>query len=240
MIKGQTLTAVIPVRGGSKGIPGKNLHRLGRDTLLERSIKLAQRTPWVDEVVVSTDHPEMHAIAQRYGAAAPTLRPARLAADASTTVDTVCDLIETRPIVSGYILLLQATSPLRTLADLDGMCAAFEASGPDARAMVSVARHDSPHPDKLQKIAASGFIEPYAGRGAMQARQSLPPVYTLNGAFYLIHRDTLLTARTFLPDPGTTPYIMPPERSANLDTMMDLCVLEALLEKGVYTLEEYD
>ena len=76
MIRNQPLTAVIPVRGGSKGIPGKNLHRLGKDTLLERSIKRAQRCPYIDQVVVSTDHPRMHAIARAYGAAMPSLRPA--------------------------------------------------------------------------------------------------------------------------------------------------------------------
>ncbi|HYG89071.1 MAG TPA: acylneuraminate cytidylyltransferase family protein [Azospirillum sp.] len=240
MIKGQPLTAVIPVRGGSKGIPGKNLHRLGRDTLLERTIKLAQRCPYIDRVVVTTDHPEMYAIAQRYGVAAPTLRPAELATDTAKTVDVVLQVIESVPVKVGYIVLLQVTSPLRTLADLNGLCEAFEKAEPGARSIVSLVRHDSPHPDKIQKIAEDGFVASYLGKESMVARQSLPEVYSLNGAFYLTHRDVLIGERSFMPTAGTLPFVMPPERSANLDNMMDLQILEALLEKGILTIEEYD
>lgn len=237
MIRGEPLTAVIPVRGGSKGIPGKNLLRLGRDTLLERAIKLAKACRYVDRVLVSTDHAEMHAIAKALGAAAPTLRPAGLAADDAKTVDIVLHLIETAGIDRGYILLLQVTSPLRTLADLDGFCRAFEDGDPAAEAIVSLVRHDSPHPDKIQTIE-DGRVVSYLGKESMVARQSLPPVYALNGAFYLTHRDVLLTRRTFMPA-RTLPYVMPEERSLNLDSKRDLVLLEALVEKGLVQIEEY-
>lgn len=237
MIRNQPLTAVIPVRGGSKGIPGKNLHRLGKDTLLERSIKRALRCRYVDRVVVSTDHPEMHAIAQRLGVAAPSLRPAELATDNAKTVDVVLQLVESVPIDQGYIVLLQVTSPLCTLADLNALCAAFEAAPAEAEAIVSLVRHDSPHPDKIQKID-HGCVKSYLGKESMVARQSLPEVYSLNGAFYLTHRDVLRSRRTFMPA-HTVPFVMPPERSVNLDHPIDLIVLDALVEKGYYTIEEY-
>jgi len=238
MIRNQPLTAVIPVRGGSKGIPGKNLHRLGKDTLLERSIKRAQQCAFVDKVVVSTDHTEMYEIAQKYGVAAPTPRPAELATDTAKTVDVVLQLVDSVPIREGYILLLQVTSPLCTLADLNALCKAFDTASPDAQAIVSLVRHDSPHPDKIQKIDG-GFVQSYLGKESMVSRQSLPEVYSLNGAFYLTHRDILIHQRTFMPA-HTIPFVMPAERSVNLDHPIDLVALDALVEKGVYRIEEYN
>ncbi len=235
MIKGQPLTAIIPVRGGSKGIPGKNLYRLGKDTLLERSIKLAKTCKYVDRVLVTTDDTEMYAIAKKHNAAAPTLRPAHLATDTASTVDVVLDLIETAAI-EGYVLLLQVTSPLRTLADFNTLCKIFDSAKADA--IVSVTPHDAPHPDKIQ-IIEDGFMVPYTGKDPSIARQLLPTVYALNGAFYLTHRNTVMEKRSFTP-PHTLPYIMPKERSLNLDGPLDLLLLEAMVEKGKFALEEYD
>lgn len=238
MLRGQPVTAVIPVRGGSKGIPGKNLYRLGRDTLLERTIKIAKLCPYVDRILVSTDNQEMYDIAQRYAAAAPALRPAELATDNAKTVDVILNLIETAPIASGWVLLLQVTSPLRTLGDLNAFCETFEKGPTDTEGAVSLVHFDSPHPDKIQKIE-DGLVKSYLGKESMVARQSLPVVYALNGAFYITHRDTLMSRRTFMP-PRTLPYVMPEERSVNLDTMSDVYVLEAMLQRGVYSLEEYE
>jgi CMP-N,N'-diacetyllegionaminic acid synthase len=238
MIRGEPLTAIIPVRGGSKGIPGKNLLRIGRDTLLERSIKLCQRCSYIDRVVVTTDHPEMQAIAERYGVSMPALRPAELATDNAKTVDVVLHAIDGVPISSGYILLVQVTAPLRTLTDLEAFCQSFENDDRGAEAIVTLTRHDSPHPDKIQKIDG-GFVKSYLGRESMVARQSLPEVYTLNGAFYLTHGNVLRMQHTFLPT-KTLPYIMPRERSVNLDHKWDFLVLDNLLEKGLLTIEEYD
>lgn len=240
MLSSQLVTAVIPVRAGSKGIRGKNLRRVGRDTLLERTIKLAKRSHYIDRVLVSTDDPEMYALAQTHHVAAPSLRPAELATDTATTIDVLLQLIDSVPIQTGYILLLQVTSPLRTLADLNACCEAFARGVRDgqAEAIVSLVRHDAPHPNKIQKIER-GFVTSYLETNASVARQSLPEVFSLNGAFYLIHRDTLITQRTLLPE-KTLPFIMPPERSINLDSQLDLDSLEALLEKGLLSIEEYN
>jgi CMP-N-acetylneuraminic acid synthetase len=238
MLRGQPVTAVIPVRGGSKGIPGKNLYRLGRDTLLERTIKIAKLCPCVDRVLVSTDNQEMYNIAKKYGVSTPTLRPADLATDNARTIDVVLELIETAPISKGWVLLLQVTSPLRTLGDLNEFCCTFDQATPSNDAIVSLVRHDSPHPDKIQKVE-KGLVNSYLGKESMVARQLLPEVYALNGAFYLTHRDTLITRRTFIP-PKTIPFIMPKERSLNLDGKLDLFVLEALVEKKIITIEEYE
>jgi CMP-N,N'-diacetyllegionaminic acid synthase len=146
-------------------------------------------------------------------------------------------VIQTESIDRGFILLLQATAPLRTLADLNGLCATFAISD-SAEAIVSLVEHDTPHPDKIQKIEG-GRVVPYLGRGSMVPRQSLPEVYSLNGAFYLTHRDVLIGRRTLIPK-EPIPFVMPVERSVNLDDPLDLVILQALIERGYYKIEEYD
>jgi CMP-N-acetylneuraminic acid synthetase len=234
MIRGVPLTSIIPVRGGSKGIPRKNLYRLNGKTLLERAIELSQHSRWVDNVYVTTEDPEMYAIAQRYGAAAPTLRPAELATDDAHTIDVVLHLIKTVPVLNGYLLLQQASSPLCTVDDLDSLCQTFEKC-PDAEAIVSVVQHTGPHPDKILTMKGD-YLRSYMGTNVNVPRQTLPSVYAINGAFKLISLESVVRQGNFLPE-RTIPYIMPPERSIDLDTTLDLVLMEAVLEKGLVQLE---
>lgn len=236
MLNNKKVYAIIPARGGSKGIPRKNLYRLGKDTLLERAIKLAKACSYIDEVVVSTDDAEMFEVAKQYQVNTPTLRPQHLATDDARTVDVVLHLIEQLSIDDAYILLLQTTSPLRTLADLNNLFKTFESNLDRADAIVSLTEHDDPHPNKIQKID-DGFVASYLGGESMVPRQSLPKVYRLNGAFYLTHTGVIIQQHTFMPK-RTIPLIMPRERSVNLDSMMDLCLLEALIERGIVVPEE--
>lgn len=239
MLNGKELVAVIPVRGGSKGIPRKNLYRLGQDNLLERAIKLGLACGRVDRVVVSTDDAEMHEIASRYGVAAPCLRPAHLATDTARTVDVVLGLLDQINVTDAYVLLLQATAPLRTLSDLEQLLDIFENAAGDAEAIVSLTKQDEPHPNKIQKME-DGFVRSYLNvdSDSIAPRQTLPTVFRFNGAFYLIHANMLRSKNTFLP-PRTLPYIMPPERSINLDGPLDLILLEALVARHIVSPEDY-
>lgn len=237
MLDGRPLTAIIPVRGGSKRLPGKNTRKLGNDTLLERAIKLARKTPRIDRTVVSTDDPDMYACAQTYGVAMSALRPARLATDDATTIAVVNHLIEESNIRDGYLLLLQATSPLRTQADLEDLLDLFEAAS-DADAIISLCRHEGPHPEKLQTIV-DGRVVSYMGADSHRPEQHLAEVYALNGAFYLVDLTVYKEQQTFFPN-RTMAYLMPPERSANLDTETDWKILEAMLAQGHWILTEYE
>ncbi len=237
MLRNEPLTAVIPVRGGSKGIPRKNLYKLGRDTLLERAIKLARHATRADRVIVSTDDEEMHSVAQHYGAAAAALRPQDLAGDDVRTEDVIEHLLMAGDVQAGHILLLQATSPLRTLADLEDACDLYEDS-PQHSSLVSVSAHNGTHPAKMFTLAA-GCVAPYLDRAYTGPRQKLPDVYVPNGAFYIIATQTLTQERSFVPA-GTLAFQMPAERSANLDTMADLQILEAMLAAGHWTIEDLD
>lgn len=229
MIRGERLTAIIPARGGSKAIPRKNMLRIGGETIVVRSIRLARESGWVDRILVTTDDPEIYELARRHDAAPPSLRPAHLATDLATTIDAVNHLINDASIEDGYVLLLQPTSPLRTNADLESLCKMFEAN-PDAQAIVSVVRHDSPHPNKIMVID-SGYLKSYLGTNPSVPRQSLPVVYSINGAFYIVPVRVLVEQQTFLPD-CTLPFEMPAERSVNLDGPIDLLLMEALLKQA--------
>jgi len=237
MLRGQKVTAVIPARGGSKGIPRKNLYKLGNDTLLERAIKIGLLCDRVDQVIVSTDDAEIFNIATIFGVASCGVRPAHLSGDTASTVDVVLHLIEGGHIESGWVLLLQVTSPLRTLKDLNHFLDSFAESPIEISAAASVVRFDSPHPDKIQKIE-NGYLKSYSGKESMVARQLLPPVYALNGAFYINHTDSITKMKTFLPE-KTKAFEMPSEKSLNLDSPNDLILLEALIEREAVSLEEY-
>ncbi len=237
MLRGGPLTAIIPVRGGSKGVPGKNIRPVaGGDSLLERAIRFALASPRIDRTIVTTDDPDMQAIATRRGVAAPTLRPAHLADDTATTAAVVEHVLAENGISDGHLLILQATSPFRRLADLDAMCAALEAS--DAEASVSLVAHDEPRPEKLKRIE-DGRVVAYMGEGFEGPRQSLPQPYRPNGAFYLISIEAFRREKRFLPQ-ATLPFVMPEERSHNIDSKTDWAVMEAMIASGAWNLERYD
>ena len=227
MIRSERLTAIIPARGGSKGIPRKNLLRIEGETIVERAIRLARESGRVDRVLVTTDDPEIYELAKLHDAAPPSLRPPHLATDLATTIDAVIHLIDDADVEDGYVLLLQPTSPLRTASDLDRLCKLFEAN-PEALAIASVVRHDAPHPNKIMTIDG-GYLRSYLGTNPSVPRQSLPVVHAINGAFYLVPRQIVMEQRTFLPE-RTLPFEMPVERSVNLDGPMDLLLLEVLLK----------
>lgn len=234
MIRGAPLTAIIPVRGGSKGILRKNLREVAGMSLLERAIRFALASPRIDRTIVTTDDPEMHEVATRFGVAAPTLRPAHLASDGATTAAVVDHLMVECGIDEGFLLILQATSPFRALDDLERLAMSYEAS--DADAIVSLGAIDEPRPEKLKRLV-DGRVVPYMERGFEGPRQALPQPYRLNGAFYLIALDAYRREKSFLP-PATIPYLMPEHRSHNLDSATDWAVMEAMIAAGHWSLED--
>lgn len=236
MIRGAPLTAIIPVRGGSKGIPRKNLRRVGSDSLLERAIKFAKNSPRIDRTIVTTDNPKMHEIAARHGVQSPSLRPAHLANDSATATPVVEHVLRECAVTDGYLLILQVTSPFRRLGDLEDLCTAYEQSQADA--IVSLVAIDEPRPEKMKRIV-DGRIEPYMADGFEGPRQALPQPYKLNGAFYMISLEAFLRERRFIPK-ASIPFVMPDERSHNLDSMTDWKIMEAMLAAGHWALEEYN
>jgi len=213
---------LIPARGGSKGIPRKNLSLLGGLPLIAWTIKeaLASKT---GRVIVSTDCEEIADAARQAGAEVPFLRPAELAADDTPSFDVAAHAVnwwrENNGAWPETLVLLQPTSPFRSAEDISAGAKLLESSSAPAVVAVCEARS---HPYLSRKIGPDGVLE-YFLEGSEKAsrRQDFPAAYQVNGALYVIRTQVLLAEKSFQPR-GTRAYVMPPERSLDIDSAADL------------------
>lgn len=221
--------ALVPARGGSRGLPGKNVAPLGGRPLIAWSIAAARQAACVGRVVVSTDDPAIAAAGRAAGAEVPFLRPAELARDDTPGVAPALHLLEwlreAGQDTPEWLAYLQPTSPLRTAADIDGAFAVARDRGADAVLAVVEPKH---HPDWMLRPGPDGWLEELAPREAASRRQELPPVYALNGALYLVRARALAETGTFR-QPRTAPWVMPWQRSVDIDTADDLQLAAWLL-----------
>lgn len=226
MIDGLSVLAVITARGGSKGVPGKNILPVGGKPLLAWTIDAALASRAIDRVILSSDDAAIIDAAQRHGCDVPFVREAALATDTASSVDVVLDALA-RVCGHDIVVLLQPTSPLRTAEDIDATLARLVASG--APACVTV-REAEDHPYWTFAQDAAGRLRRYAepAGGVPSRRQDLPPAWCLNGAVYAARIDWFLRERTFLA-PTTVAQPMPVSRSLDIDTPEDLQRLRALV-----------
>jgi len=227
--------AVVPARGGSKGVPRKNLAEVGGRTLVALAVGCALRAGF-GRVIASTDDPEIAAEAAAAGAEVPALRPAELAGDAARTADAVLHVLSVVGTAFDAVMVVQPTTPLRTAADLRAACALLDAD-PQADAVAGASRLDDPHPAKTFRVEDGRMLPFLPEFGGERPRQSLPPAYRLNGAVYLTRTPVVLGRRTLMTD-RTRVHVMPPERSLNIDHPWDLVLLRALLAAGEVALED--
>jgi CMP-N,N'-diacetyllegionaminic acid synthase len=211
-----SLLALIPARGGSKGIPRKNIRSFCGKPLLQWSIDVAMASPSVDRVVASTDDPEIAEVARAGGAEVPFLRPPELASDTAPGIAPVLHALQQLPEVSA-VLLLQPTSPLRRVEDVEAIVALHRQVGNDS--VISVTP-SSKHPAWMFGLSPAQVLEPLMILPDVTCRQQLPLAYALNGALYLASRPFLERESSFLTS-NTVGYVMPPERSVDIDTPLD-------------------
>lgn len=231
-ISNHTFLAVITARGGSKGIPGKNLAPVGGRPMLAWTLDAARDSQVLDRTLVSTDDPKIAAAAKELGGEAPFLRPAAISGDDSSPVEAlkhaVAWLEEHEQWRPDYVVLLQPTSPLRTAADLAAACRLVVEKNADG--VVSVAEA-VPHPYLTRTITPDGRLEDFIKLpGGYPRRQDFPAVYVLNGAIYVARRELLLARGTFYTD-RTYAYVMPAERSLDIDTPHELRLADLLLRE---------
>ncbi len=226
--------ALITARGGSKGIPRKNLALVGGKPLLAWTIEAARRSSRVDRVVLSTDDADIAAAGRQFGAEVPFLRPKSLATDTAGSLGVALHVLDWAARESGgepeYLLILQPTSPLRASEDIDGAIElALERRAP---AVLGVRETVSPtHPYDSWKLGPAGEIEAFIKVDAKPTRrQDYPPAYVTNGALYLIRPAALRETGSFQP-PGTLAFLMPAERSIDIDTPLDLQIADFLLRQ---------
>ena len=223
--------ALVVARGGSKSIPRKNLAPLAGRPLIVWTIEAALRCPGLDRVIVSTDDAEIASVSRAHGAEAPFLRPADLARDDTPTLPVVIHALRWLADQEGYVpehvMLLQPTSPLRTSEDIAGVLDLAEERRADSVISVSEA---STHPHLAKRITAEGLLVDFMDHPAVERRQDLEPVYALNGAIYLAKRSLLLEKQSFY-GKVTYPYVMPLERSIDVDTPWDLQLCDLMLRE---------
>jgi len=228
MIQGKTVLAVIPARGGSKGIPRKNIREVGGKPLIAWTILEAKKSRYLDRVIVSSEDPEIIAMAQQWGGEVPFIRPRELARDDTPGIAPVIHALETLPENYDYVVLLQPTSPLRQARDIDDCletCLDHEAP-----ACVSVTETDK-SPYWMYHLDAAHRLIPWLPQERIMAtRQELPRTFALNGAVYVARTSLLKQHHTFL-TAETIGYVMPKERSVDVDTEFDLTIAECLLSK---------
>lgn len=225
MSNGRVL-AVIPARGGSKGIPKKNILPVGGRPLIGWTIEAASNTPCIDRVVISTDDADIMHIAQLCGGDIPFKRPLELATDTASTIDVIVHAVDQIP---GYdfVVLLQPTSPLRTSHDIQ--LAFEELRRADAPSCVSVcAVEESPY--WMYRLDEANRINPILEiPQGVNRRQDLPPVFILNGAIYIAHINWLRKTRSFMTE-ETIGYVMPRQRSIDIDTFEDFAEFKRAVE----------
>lgn len=209
--------ALIPARGGSKGLPRKNILKAAKWPLIAWTITAAQNSVVIDKLILSSEDDEIIEIAREWGCDVLFKRPFDLAGDAARSVDVVLHALKELPGYE-YLILLQPTSPLRLSRDIDAAFDLMIKRG--ATSCVSVCEADqSPYLmyDMKDNGRLYGLLAPLKGA---DRRQDLPPAYILNGAIYIIKVDQFLISKSFVND-DTVGYEMSKERSIDIDCSLD-------------------
>ncbi|MBY0340731.1 MAG: acylneuraminate cytidylyltransferase family protein [Rhodocyclaceae bacterium] len=223
--------AIVTARAGSKRFPGKNVRDLCGKPLFVWSVLAGLDCPQVARTIVSTDSPEYQRIAIAAGADCPWLRDPALAADETSSADVVKEVLECLgEEVKQYraLVLLQPTSPLRTAEDISRALALYESR--NAPAVVSVSEAECP-PAWMGQLPADLAMDEFAPAQFRNLRsQDLGDWYRLNGAVYVIGIEEFRREHGFKPQ-GTLAYVMPRERSIDVDTAYDFELAEFLMRK---------
>jgi CMP-N,N'-diacetyllegionaminic acid synthase len=225
---------IITARGGSKGIPGKNLVKVCGKSLLAYTAEAALQSK-LSHVVISTDDSEIAAEAKRLGVDVPFMRPAELAKDDTPTLPVLQDVV-TRLEATGKkfdaIFTLQPTNPLRLASDIDGAIDLLARTAADS--VIGFSDVGERHPARMKSIDANGRVTepPFAEQFEGQRRQDLPKYYLRDGSVYLTRRDVLMNQNS-IKGHDCRAWLIPKERSVNVDEPFDLKLCEFLFAQGI-------
>lgn len=233
MYKNKRFLAIIPARGGSKGIPNKNIIDICGRPLIAYTIEAGKKSKYIDETMVSTDSEVIKVIAEQWGANVPFLRPEKLSNDTAKSIDVVfhaMNFYKKNGIDFDYVVLLQPTSPLRTFEDVDK--AIEKLINCDGESLISICEADE-NPVLMRTVQDEKLKEVISFGGENLRRQDLPTFYIFNGALYINSYNMLVTKEKFIDD-DTIPYVMDKENSVDIDTMLDAKLVEVILKEGIH------
>ncbi|MFA5844072.1 MAG: acylneuraminate cytidylyltransferase family protein [Coriobacteriia bacterium] len=228
MYKGSKVLCVIPARGGSKGVPGKNVKPLHGKPLIAYSIEAALAAETVDRVIVSTDDEDIASVSREWGAEVPFVRPAELATDSASTIDVLLhamDWAEADGYAFDVLLLLHATTPLRAVSDIDEVVRTLVDTGAESVFTVAEA-YRNPYFNMVE-LDADGYAH-LVKAGSFSTRQAAPPVYDLNSSIYAWPPAVLREKRRVVLERSRV-VVMPRERSVDIDEPLDWRIAELLL-----------
>lgn len=223
------IVAIIPARGGSKGLERKNIRILAGKPMIVYTIEAAQSSKKISDFYVSTEDKEIKNVAKRYGAAVIE-RPKELAKDTTPMVDVLKHAVkymERQGIIIDAVMLLQPTSPVRDTKDIDSAVSEFEKNKCDS--LVSMCEVKC-SPYWMKKIEMGKVLSFIKGKKEYTRRQDLPKVYQLNGSIYITRKNVLLKENKIL-GKNTIPFLMPEENSIDVDTELDFLTAEAVIKK---------
>lgn len=232
MIDRYRILGLIPARGGSKGVPGKNIRPLAGRPLIEYTIEVARQCPYLDDLILSTDSEEIAAVGRAAGVDVPFLRPAELASDTAKAIGVMQHAVRfmEEKTGAGYDLLvyLEPPNPLRIVDDINTCIELFQQEQPDS--VVSVQEANQFHPILMKKIE-DGRLRPIWKEEPEGVPRQLysPTAYMRNGAVYVFRTDHIRSGVMYGED--ILPYVMPVERSVCIDDMMDWYVAEAWMNQ---------
>ena len=223
------IVAIIPARGGSKGVKRKNIRQLNNKPLIAYTIEAAHRSKYIEKVVVSTEDIEIAEVSKYYGAEVPYLRPVELATDTAATIDVILNMLkyleDNEGYKSEYVALLQCTSPFRNEKHIDEAIEKLFHTQMDAITSVCEVKDNPYWSNVFNGERLEYFLE--VGRNFTR-RQDLPKVYTFNGAIYIIKTEVLKKLKTLEPD-RLTGYIMDELSSCDIDTELDFKMAELMM-----------
>ncbi len=226
------MLAIIPARGGSKGLPGKNVKELCGKPLIAYTIEAAQQVKEIDRVIVTTDSPEIAEVAQKYGAEVPFMRPKYLAEDTSLACDVYLHAVEfmqsQAQIEAENFIVLLPTTPLRNCENIKEALNLFTETR--AKTLISMVEADVPiswyyRVDENGKIKNAGFDE----QNSSNNRQDNAKYYIPNGAIYILNYKLLKEKRTYYSE-NTVAYIMERSNSIDIDTEDDMLYAEFMMK----------
>ena len=224
--------AVIPARSGSKGLPNKNIRPLNGKPLIAYSIEAALNAGVFDTVHLSTDSENYAEIARAFGADVPFLRSEETASDTASSWDMVLEVLENYGRLGktfDTIMLLQPTSPLRTVEDIRQAYRLMEEKSASAVVSVCEAEHS---PLWCNTLPEDGCLEGFIPPSAKCRRQALEKYYRINGAVYVLTVSALRDWKGLEYGPDCYAYVMPQERSVDIDGPMDFLIAGALLRNN--------
>jgi CMP-N,N'-diacetyllegionaminic acid synthase len=232
MYKDHVVVCVIPARGGSKGLPGKNIKMFCGKPLIAHTIEQAKQSKYIDRIIVSTEAEEIAQISLEYGAEVPFMRPMELAGDSSSTVDVLLHAINWLEDVDQYafdiLLLLHTTTPLRSVEDINEIISLMVEENADNVFSVAEA-HRNPYFNMVEE-GSDGFVR-LVKEGSFSTRQAAPKVYDMNAAIYVWWKNVLRDEKKIF-FKKTKIYVMPKERSMDIDDDLDFRIAEFIQTKG--------